>query len=99
MKTPTINNNFPDLKLDVNKNTNQLNGTNKSPLSFKDVLDDLNQSQRTSDALIEQFSMGEDVDIHQVMIAAEQNDINFRIAMGIRDHLVEAYREVMRMNV
>ena len=42
---------------------------------------------------------GEDVDLHQVMIAAEENDVNFRVALAIRDRLVDAYREVMRMNV
>jgi flagellar hook-basal body complex protein FliE len=49
--------------------------------------------------LIEQLAAGENVDIHQVMIASEQTDINFRIALAIRDKLVESYREVMRMAV
>jgi flagellar hook-basal body complex protein FliE len=39
------------------------------------------------------------VELHQVMIAAEETDINFRVAMAIRDRLVEAYREVTRMAV
>ena len=29
----------------------------------------------------------------------EENNINFNVALGIRDRLVEAYREVMRMQV
>jgi flagellar hook-basal body complex protein FliE len=29
----------------------------------------------------------------------EQTDIQFRVAMAIRDKLVDAYREVMRMQV
>jgi flagellar hook-basal body complex protein FliE len=33
------------------------------------------------------------------MIASEQSDISFRVALAIRDKLVEAYRDVMHMNV
>ena len=45
------------------------------------------------------LAAGEEVELHQVMIAAEETDISFRVAMAIRDKLVEAYHETMRMNV
>ena len=48
---------------------------------------------------MEQLARGEDVDLHTVMIALEENNVNFNVALGIRDKLVEAYREVMRMQV
>ncbi len=81
-------------------------GNNKTPGTagtgtdaFSQVLDSLNQSQTESDTLVQKMASGEDVDLAQVMIATEENDINFRVAMSIRDKLVDAYREVMRMNV
>lgn len=67
--------------------------------TFEQALQSLDQSQSTSDGLLQKLSAGEDVDLHQVMIATEETDINFRVAMGIRDRLVEAYKEVMRMTV
>ncbi len=67
--------------------------------SFQEALDALSQSQQNSDALMQKLALGEDVDLHQVMIAAEENDVNFRVAVAIRDKLVEAYREIMRMAV
>ena len=67
--------------------------------TFNQVLDSLNQSQLTSDNLVQQLSAGGDVDLHDVMIATEENDVNFRVAMAIRDKLVDAYRQVMQMNV
>jgi flagellar hook-basal body complex protein FliE len=67
--------------------------------TFEQALQSLSQTQANSDMLIEQLAAGENVDIHQVMIASEQTDINFRIALAIRDKLVESYREVMRMAV
>jgi len=67
--------------------------------SFAEVLSALSRSENQSNALIQQLAAGEDVEIHQVMMAVEETDINFRIAMAIRDRLVDAYREVMRMSV
>ncbi|HPH96754.1 MAG TPA: flagellar hook-basal body complex protein FliE [Anaerolineaceae bacterium] len=80
--------------------TTSVSGSVKNVQStFNSMLQNLSQSQQTSDNLLQQLAAGEDVDVHTLTIAAEQTDINFRIAMGIRDRLVEAYREVMRMNV
>jgi flagellar hook-basal body complex protein FliE len=67
--------------------------------SFEDMLSSLNQSQQNSDNLVEQLARGENVDLHTVMIALEENNVNFNVALGIRDKLVEAYREIMRMQV
>jgi flagellar hook-basal body complex protein FliE len=67
--------------------------------TFDQALQSLTKMQENSDGLIQQLASGEDVDVHQVLIAAETTDINFRIAVAIRDKLVEAYREVMRMGV
>jgi flagellar hook-basal body complex protein FliE len=67
--------------------------------TFSQALDALNQSQAGSDALLQKLAAGENVDLHQVIIAAEQTDVNFRVAIAMRDRLVEAYHEVMRMNV
>lgn len=67
--------------------------------SFSRVLQGLNSSQQSADSLVQQLSAGGDVDLHQVMIGMEENDVNFRVALAIRDKLVDAYREVMRMSV
>lgn len=67
--------------------------------TFSQALDALSQSQHNSDALIQKLAAGENVDLHQVMIASEQTDIKFRVALAMRDRLVEAYHEVMRMQV
>ena len=67
--------------------------------SFQESLDALTNQESQSDNLLVQMATGEDVDIHQAVIAAEETDINFRVAMAIRDRLVDAYKEVMAMNV
>lgn len=86
----------------------ELNPTQKSAASgntqqiaetFGDMLSSLNQSQLNTDALITKLAQGENVDLHTVMIGMEENNVNFNVALGIRDRLVEAYREIMRMQV
>lgn len=67
--------------------------------TFQEALDNLSKTQENSDDLIQKLAQGEDVDLHTVMIAAEQTDVNFRVAVAIRDKLVDAYREIMRMAV
>jgi flagellar hook-basal body complex protein FliE len=67
--------------------------------TFSQALDQLSAAQTHSDTLIQRLAAGENVDLHTVMIAAEQADISFRVALALRDRLVEAYQEMMRMQV
>ena len=67
--------------------------------TFNQVLNSLNESQTNVDSLVTQLASGKDVDVADVMITSTENDVNFRVAMAIRDKLVDAYREVMRMNI
>lgn len=99
MQTPSIQP-FSPIRLDDLTKTSKPTGSAENPgKTFQDILNSLSQSENNVDQLSESFAAGGDVDIHQIMIAAEENDINFRVAMGIRDRLVDAYREVMRMSV
>jgi len=70
-----------------------------SGASFGDLLQDLTRLGNQSDQAIERFMAGEKVDLHQVMISVEKTEIAFRLALQLRNKLVEAYREIMRMQV
>jgi len=74
-------------------------GVEQTGKSFQEALESLSTDEANSDTLLQQLATGEDINIHQAVAAAEETDINFRIAMSIRDRLVDAYREVMRMSV
>lgn len=83
----------------ISQSTKTIATDNSVEKTFGDVLSSLNESQLNADSLVTQLASGEDVDIADVMIATTENDVNFRVAMAIRDKLVDAYREVMRMSV
>ena len=67
--------------------------------TFSEVLQGLGESQKKSDDLMARLAAGEDIDIHTVMLAVEENEVNFKVAMAIRNKLVDAYRDIIRMPV
>ncbi len=67
--------------------------------SFENVLNSLNASATQSDTMASQLATGQNVDLHSLVISMEENDVNFKVAMAIRDKLVDAYREVTRMAI
>jgi flagellar hook-basal body complex protein FliE len=42
---------------------------------------------------------GEDVNIHQAVIAGEKAGLSFQLLMKVRNKMIDAYQEVMRMQV
>ena len=70
---------------------------------FLDVLktsvEKVNALQNQADAAINDLALGNNKDIVQTMITMEKADISFRLMMQIRNKIVKAYEEVMRMQV
>jgi len=64
---------------------------------LKDSINKVNSLQLEADEAIKSFAKGESKDIHETMIAVQKADISFRMMMQIRNKIVEAYQEVMRM--
>ena len=60
---------------------------------------DTSGAQKNADALAMQVATGQPVELHEAIIAMEQADLSLRMAMQVRNKLVEAYQEVMRMQV
>ncbi len=53
--------------------------------------------QRESDAAQQALAAGDDVELHEVLIKIEEAEVAFKIMMEVRNKLVDAYREIMRM--
>lgn len=52
-----------------------------------------------ADAAAKAYISGQGGDLHNVMIEMEQADIQFKTMLQVRNKLVDAYREIMRMQV
>ena len=71
--------------------------------SFKNVLNgylkETNEMQNNADASLQKLVTGETDNVHEVMLAMSKADVSFRMMVEVRNKLVEAYQEVMRMQV
>lgn len=72
-------------------------------VSFKDMLMDainsVNNLQRESDAITEDFIAGRTDSIHDVLIAGTQASLALDFMIEVRNKILEAYQEIMRMTV
>ena len=66
---------------------------------LKDAINEVNDTQATSDVYTNKLVNGQDVELHDVMIAAQKANVTLNTAPSIRNKAVEAYQEVMRMSV
>ena len=62
-----------------------------------DVMGKLNQVQTDAQSAVESLSSGGDV--MQAIISMEQANMNFQVMVEVRNKLIAAYEEVMRMQV
>lgn len=71
--------------------------------SFKEtlgkVVNDVNAMQIKADEAIEDLATGKAKNIHEVMISMKKAEVSFQFLMETRNKLVEAYKEVTRMQV
>ncbi|MGG5252953.1 flagellar hook-basal body complex protein FliE [Neobacillus sp. SM06] len=66
---------------------------------LKESINNLNQSQNTADQLTQKLINGENVDLHQVLIASQKANITLQATVEVRNKAIEAYQEIMRMQV
>ena len=59
----------------------------------------LSDSQNAADSASVQLASGEPIDLHEVMLARETASLHFQLAVQVRNKLIEAYQETMRMQV
>lgn len=75
----------------------------ESTESFQQMLTDavgsLGKLQAEADSSAAKLAAGEPVELHEVMLATEKANLAFELAVQVRNKVVEAYQEVMRMQI
>lgn len=66
---------------------------------LKSGLDKVNEKALQSENATEMLVKGEDIEIHEVMLAAEEAKIALNFAVEVRNKLVEAYQEINRIQL
>ena len=55
--------------------------------------------QQQADGAIRELAAGRQKDLHQTMIAIEKAEISFQLLMKVRNKIIAAYEEIMRMSI
>ncbi len=66
---------------------------------LKNALGEVNDLQSQADQAIQQLVGEGKGDLQETMIALEKADVSFRLMMQIRNKVLEAYQEIMRIQV
>jgi flagellar hook-basal body complex protein FliE len=67
--------------------------------TFTQALDNVQASQDNADQLAQAAATGNLTDIHNYTIAATEASITTELTVAVRDRAVEAFNEIMRMQV
>ena len=64
-----------------------------------DQIDGLNQKIAAGDMEVRKLALGQAGNIHEVMMRLEEAKIAFELAVQVRNRVVEAYSDVLRMQI
>lgn len=67
--------------------------------ALKDAISNVNGLQKASDVATNKLINGENIELHEVMIASQKASITLNATMEVRNKVIEAYQEIMRMSV
>ncbi|MDP5273436.1 flagellar hook-basal body complex protein FliE [Chengkuizengella axinellae] len=84
------------------KNTQNISGTDLSKQfgSFlNNAINQLNLEEQTVSQLNSQFIQGGNVDPHELLIASQKASLGLELTVEVRNKVIEAYQEIMRMQI
>ncbi|MDF2953628.1 MAG: Flagellar hook-basal body complex protein FliE [Thermodesulfobacterium sp.] len=72
-------------------------------LDFKNFLfekiKEIDASQKEAQRMLEALAKGENVDFSEVSLAISKADVDFKLLLRVRNKILEAYQEIMRMQI
>lgn len=65
----------------------------------KEGVNDVNSMQHKADSMATDLASGKSQNLHEAMLSATHAELSFNLMVAIRNKALEAYQEVMRMQV
>lgn len=66
---------------------------------LKSSLEEVNGLQKQADEAIQELATGETQDLHRTMVLMEKAELSLRLMVQVRNKLLDAYQEIMRMPI
>lgn len=97
-----INQPVQNIQTSIQKGSSN-SGSSTEGVSFGEFLNSaiqqVNSLQLESEQLNEALAMGLTDNIHQVMIASEKAEMAMQLTLQVRNKIMDAYQEIMRMPI
>lgn len=94
--------------IDISNNSKGISGggvndADSAGKSFAETLNsaiqNVNELQKSSDKAMQNLATGRTDNVADVMIAAEKADIALKLMVQVRNKMIDAYQEIMKMQV
>ena len=84
-------------------NSEAIDSTDSAAKSFADTLTEavekVNEISQEANVQMQKLATGETKNVAEVMIAAEKSSVAFKLLTQVRNKIIDAYQEVMKMQV
>jgi flagellar hook-basal body complex protein FliE len=85
------------------QNLTSMPSLGNEPASFGDLvsqgLQQVNSQLNASQLALQRLATGDVQNLHQVMIGLEESRLSFQLFMQVRNRMLEAYQDIMKMQV
>ena len=96
-------NSITPTSLESKPNVSSGDGAQKAGTDFSkflnDALSQVDALQTKADVASQQLAMGQVQDISEVMVALEKASLSMSLTVSVRDKMLDAYNQVMRMQM
>jgi flagellar hook-basal body complex protein FliE len=65
----------------------------------KNLVADVNAQQANAGQMVGAMQSGQNVPLHQAVLAMEEASVSFQLLVEVRNKLLESYQEIMRMQI
>lgn len=88
-----------ELRAPLSSPSTEKSGEKSFADTLKDAVNSVNTMQKDADKKAEELATGKNHNVAEVMIAAEKADISLKLMVQVRNKIIEAYQEIMKMQV
>jgi flagellar hook-basal body complex protein FliE len=84
---------------EINKEAGATGDVQSFADTLKSAVNSVNELSHEANKQIQKLATGETKNIPEVMIAAEKSSVAFKLMLQVRNKIIDAYQEVMKMQV
>nr|WP_091772195.1 flagellar hook-basal body complex protein FliE [Piscibacillus halophilus] len=99
MNASFLNSDIKSVQNTVNQQTTPSDTHAKFAQALKDAVNNVNEMQQVSDQKTNALVSGEIDDLHEVMIASQKASVSLQTATQMQSKAIDAYKEIMRMQI